>query len=98
MSADTSGVICKEDPITRKKVHALSPIRGRAESTMRALMLSMGDTNPIPDGNLFCCNFKMATPGQGCCGLTMGNVAFSDPIGRVPTANVSLSASVNGID
>jgi hypothetical protein len=98
MSADTSGGICKADPATGKTVMPQSPIRGRAQSTLRALMLSIVDTNPIPDGNLFCCTFKLANPSGGCCGLTMGNVAFSDSTGHAPAASVSLSASVNGLD
>lgn len=50
--------------------------------TLKAIFFSLADTNPIPDGNLFCCNFtRSGSGGNPCCGLTMGNVLGSDSTG-----------------
>jgi MYXO-CTERM domain-containing protein len=44
----------------------------------RGLVLSFGNTNPISDGPLYCCNFiGEADPGQ-CCNITVMATAASD--------------------
>jgi hypothetical protein len=49
---------------------------------MRALVLSLSDVNPIPDGILYCCDFQVeADPGK-CCRLVVTNAGASDPAGN----------------
>jgi hypothetical protein len=57
--------------------------------TYRALILSLADVDPIPDGLLYCCNFQSeAAPGQ-CCNIGMTRVGASDPRGSaLPTTAV----------
>jgi hypothetical protein len=48
----------------------------------KAIILSLGDVDPIPDGPLYCCNFQSeAEPGQ-CCTINMVNALASDPGGN----------------
>lgn len=63
----------------------------RTHFTLRALMLSLADTNPIRDGALYCCTFRveLAEPGA-CCSLAMSNARWSDSKGN------GAGASVNG--
>ena len=57
------------------------------EFYVRALLLSFGNTDPMPDGPLYCCNFESeAEPGQ-CCTINITNVGSSDPKGgALPTS------------
>jgi hypothetical protein len=64
--------------------HAINP-QG-SDFSYRALLLSFGDTDPMPDGPLYCCNFQgEADPGQ-CCTIALTNVAASDPEGTALAA------------
>jgi MYXO-CTERM domain-containing protein len=59
---------------------ALNP-QGR-DFAYRALVLSLSDVNPIPDGTLYCCAFTVeADPGE-CCSIDVVNAGASDPLGN----------------
>jgi hypothetical protein len=48
----------------------------------RAVVLSLDDVDPIDDGTLYCCPFRVdATPGS-CCPVTLDAVGMSDPRGN----------------
>lgn len=50
--------------------------------TYRALVLSLSDVAPIPDGELYCCAFQIeASPGD-CCAISVTDAAASDPAGH----------------
>lgn len=53
----------------------------------KALVLSLTDTDPIPAGDLYCCDFavQVAAPGD-CCDVTIENAGASDPEGNPLTA------------
>jgi len=97
MSADTAGgtkAKCTADSSTGKDVHtAVKP-----GPTLTALFFSMSDTNPIGDGDLFCCSFTpSSSAGSGCCGLSMGRVSGSDSTGRaIPASDFGLLATMDG--
>jgi hypothetical protein len=94
MSADLGGdnkPKCNADPNTGKDVLA----NLRAGPTLLALMFSMSNTSPMPDGPLFCCDFTYLKPGGGCCGLSVGRVLGSDPAGR-QDASFTLVTTVGG--
>lgn len=50
---------------------------------LRAFLLSFSDVDPIPDGELYCCEFstRLSQPGASCA-LRLQNVLGSDPSGR----------------
>lgn len=45
--------LCRADPATGKNVQ--TALQGRG--SLKAILISFSDVNPIPDGNLFCCDF-----------------------------------------
>ncbi len=97
MSADQgsgTGARCSAEPSTGKDIRTVVS----AGPTLRAIFFSMADTNPIPDGNLFCCNFSRATSAKSaCCSLTMGNVRGSDSAGKaIPASDFTLLATMDG--
>jgi hypothetical protein len=51
--------------------------------TYRALILSLTDVDPIPDGQLYCCAFQvnLDTPGT-CCPVAVRRQGFSDSRGN----------------
>jgi hypothetical protein len=50
--------------------------------TYKALILSLTDTDPIPPGELYCCDFLVhARPGE-CCRVRIGSPGASDPAGN----------------
>ncbi len=85
---------CTADPATGKQVRASV----RPGPTLKAILFSMTDTNPIGDGNLFCCSFtRTSSAGSACCGLTMGNILGSDSAGKAIQANdFTLVATMDG--
>jgi hypothetical protein len=49
---------------------------------VKALILSLTEVGPIPDGRLYCCAFAVeAAPGQ-CCPLSVVDPGASDPAGN----------------
>jgi len=64
-------------------------------SSMRVLYFAMDNVDPVPDGELFCCNFS--EPKRSCCGLQMGKLIASDAGGRrISDPNVAFMATVAG--
>lgn len=82
---------CRSDPGTGKRVQ--DAVRG--SSLLRALLFSLVDTNPIPDGGLFCCTFERMDTRSSCCSLAMANVIFSDSRGQ-RVQNGTLVTSLDG--
>ena len=98
MSADKGSgdsARCTADPSTGKDVH--SSLKA-GPGNLRALFFSMSDTNPINDGDIFCCSFtRSSTAGNACCGLSMGRVSGSDSTGRaIPASDFNLLATMDG--
>jgi hypothetical protein len=84
---------CLPNPATGKDVQTkIFP----NNSTMRVLFLSVSDTNPIPDGELFCCKFTVArSPDGPCCSVNMSNLILGGPAGgRVYDPQVSVQVLV----
>jgi len=55
--------LCRADPATGKNVQ--SALQGRG--MLKAILISFSDVNPIPDGNLFCCDFTaVGAEGARC--------------------------------
>lgn len=66
-----------------------SSLRGGAEHTLHALVLSITDVNPIPDGPLYCCSFR-AKRDTACCSIGIEGARASDPSGgSLPVAELS---------
>ena len=59
--------------------------------TYRALLFSLTDTDPIPDGELYCCVFGVEVMNPGaCCPVNIDGVGSSDPNGvALATTGVS---------
>jgi hypothetical protein len=85
---------CTAEPATGKQVRASV----RPGPTLKTILFSMTDTNPIGDGNLFCCSFTRSSgAGAACCGLTMGNILGSDSSGKaIPANDFTLVATMDG--
>jgi len=67
-------------------------LQKQRDFTYKALVLSFNDTNPIPAGQLYCCDFLVhAAPGD-CCRVTVGSPGGSDPNGN----SVSVGAGPPG--
>ena len=47
----------------------------RPDFCLRALILSFGDVDPMPDGPLYCCNFQSEADAGQCCTITITNAA-----------------------
>ena len=54
---------------------------------LRAIVLSLTDVNPIPDGDLYCCRFSIHAAPGACCNLSVVNAAASDPDGKAISAS-----------
>lgn len=97
MTADSSGgstANCRAEPATRKTIATKV-----GNGTLRALFFSLADTNPIPDGTLYCCAFTATgTSSDPCCSLRFANVSLSDPVGhRLGAEDAVIQASVGGV-
>jgi hypothetical protein len=80
----SGGPQCRSNPATGKTVQ--SAMRGG--SSLRAIMLSVADVNPIPDGELFCCEFTVDSFASAAqCPIRLGNVIGANSTGqRVPVS------------
>lgn len=86
---------CASNPATGKNVQTkLFP----NNSTLRALFLSISDTSPVPDDELFCCRFALANARSNpCCGVNIGHLILANPHvpgGRVYDPGISVQALV----
>jgi hypothetical protein len=85
---------CTSNPSTGKGVETnLLP-----DAQMRVLFLSVSDTSPVPDGELFCCTFTVVPSQAGsCCSVNIGNLILADAHGRrVYPPGITVQASVDG--
>ena len=92
-SVDT--VKCAANPATGKSVQTkLFP----NNSTLRALFLSVSDTSPVPDDELFCCRFTLNdAQANPCCVARIDNLILANPNapgGRIYDAGISVQALV----
>jgi len=83
---------CRSNPDTGKTVQSAA----RGASTVRAIMLSFSDVDPIPDGELFCCGFRIAaSPPEGQCSVSFSNLIASTPTGQRTDARGGRGGAVN---
>jgi len=55
----------------------------RGSSGMRAIILSMGDVNPITSNQLYCCTFRVELQSPGsCCSVNVVDAQSSSPRGE----------------
>lgn len=54
--------------------------------TYRALILSLTDVKPMPDGVLYCCRFQAEAAAGQCCDIRMTNTQASDSAGNAVAA------------
>lgn len=57
------------------------------DSCVRAIVLSLTDVNPIPNGLLYCCRFTAEAEPGGCCNFNLTNVGAADPNGVALSVN-----------
>lgn len=70
--------LCRSDPATGKVVQ--SALQGRG--SLKAILISFSDVNPIPDGNLFCCSFEAVGNIGRCNPVQMSNIIGSTSSGQ----------------
>jgi hypothetical protein len=71
---------CQAAPSLNKQLQGGFP--PQFDFTYRALILSLGDVDPIPTGVLYCCAFQSeAAPGE-CCNIGITRAGASDPKGN----------------
>lgn len=57
---------------------------------LRAIVLSLSDVDPIPDGELYCCSFLVEVSRSGeCCPLRLTKVGASTPEGLALSTDTS---------
>jgi MYXO-CTERM domain-containing protein len=78
---------CEINPATGKQLQGGFP--PQFDFTFRALVLSLADVDPIPDGPLYCCSFTVEGDPGTCCPVELVRVGASDPRGT------ALSTSAN---
>lgn len=50
---------------------------------LKTILFSLTDADPIDDGELYCCPFRIASiPSGACCAVRIENTLASDPLGR----------------
>lgn len=86
---------CNANPATGKSVQTkLFP----NNSTLRALFLSVSDTSPVPDDELFCCRFTFTSAqANPCCVARIDNLILANPNvpgNRIYDAGISVQALV----
>jgi hypothetical protein len=86
---------CASNPSTGKSVETAL----LSDAQMRAIFLSVSDTSPVPDGELFCCKFAVAPGAQAdpCCSIDVTNLILAGPTGhRLYDPTITVQASVGG--
>jgi hypothetical protein len=83
--------LCKAAPETGKSVQ--SALQGRG--TLKAILISFSDVNPIPDGKLFCCAFTaVGAEGRRCPAIQMeqiiGSTANGTRINSIKAGNTGV--------
>jgi len=71
--------LCKANAATGKSVQSASPGRG----VLKAILISFSDVNPIPDGELFCCQFlAVGNEGTRCPPVQLESIIGSTAAGQ----------------
>lgn len=70
---------CAEDSGHGKQ---LSGTLQKQRGAYKALLLSFSDTDPMPAGTLYCCNFLVHAEPGSCCRVRVTNPGGSDPEGN----------------
>ncbi len=65
-----------------------------ADVAYRGLVLSFTDTEPLPDGQLYCCTFTVDSAPGSCCPVAVVNAAASDPSGGALFVSAGQPASL----
>jgi hypothetical protein len=87
------GSSCQANPATGKQLQGGFP--PQFDFTFRALVLSLADVDPIPDGPLYCCSFTVEADPGTCCPVSLVRVGASDPRGTsLPTSGNSVQLCV----
>lgn len=74
-----SASACRISPGTGKQLHGGFP--PQFDFTYRALVLSLDDLDPVPDGELYCCGFIVEADPGSCCRVSVVRAGASDPRG-----------------
>lgn len=77
MTPNDAKRLCKANAATGKSVQ--SALQGRG--MLKAILISFSDVNPIPDGELFCCEFLMVGEGR-CAAVQLDNIIGSTATGQ----------------
>ena len=91
---------CRVDPATGKDLNGR--IQGSEDFRYRALVLSLTDVDPIPDGGLYCCDFQVEAAAGSCCAVEVVNAGGSDPQGNAlpldagPPAQLCVEPTASG--
>ena len=73
-------------------------IQGGSGFRYRAVVLSFEDVDPINDGPLYCCAFRVTAASGTCCTVAIEGAGLSDPLGNAihvavgPPAQVCVAA------
>lgn len=70
---------CQANGATGKQF--LGDVAHEPDFTIKALVLSLSDVNPIPDGELYCCRFQIIDAQAACCPVSITGAAAADPSG-----------------
>jgi hypothetical protein len=82
--ANLKASTCAAVPEAKKPLHGNIP--ANTTSTYRALVFALDNVDPMHDGPLYCCEFEMTGPGDGCCAVRFDRLGASDPVGTsLPT-------------
>lgn len=71
---------CRVNQATKK---LLVGTLGPADNSYKALVLSLSDVAPIPDGQLYCCTFTVGAAPGSCCSVSVVKTEASDPTGHL---------------
>ena len=70
---------CAANPGHGKSLNTTFP--AGSDFTLRAFLLSITDVRPIPDGDLYCCEFTSELDRPGSCPVRIRRARASDPQG-----------------
>jgi hypothetical protein len=91
VTSDGTSAACVANAATGKSVH--TKVDG---SFMRALFFSLSDTDPTPDGQQFCCHFRVSR--AECCSLSLGHLIVSDQFGhQLSDPAITYEATLDGV-
>src|SRR5690606_31324814 len=80
------------DPSTGKDLYGR--FQASEDFRYRALVLSLFDVDPIPDGGLYCCDFQVEADAGSCCAVGVAHAVASDPNGNSLTLDAGPPAQL----